>query len=167
MVTKSEQVASLAKWLDSPDREEMTVEEVAKYIITSVYELIERDRKEQPPTLRVGVAFKDLVSNKVYHVAWGKDDLYWIISSDSRYGYLGPLTDSWKKYASETRAKSGAPGNNSDGWKQGDRVSFGRFGPVSTVLCVGDKTVLIQSDDEYYPQAEPNETMKKYFKKVD
>lgn len=164
MATKAQQVARLVEFLNDPANEEYTVEEVAKHIVNGFYKLLLDKVKEEPPNLRVGVAFKSAVTNKVHHVAWGRDDLCWIITADSRFGYLGSL-DPWRPYAMETKAQAGVPGNNVDGWKDGDRVSSFQRSYSYTVIATGDKCVLLQPDHQGRPVSEPNDTMEKHYRR--
>lgn len=164
MATKSQQVARLIEFLDDPARDDMTVEEVAKQIVNSFYSLLLKDVKEEPPNLRVGTAFKSPITNKIHHVAWQEGELAWIITADSRYGFLGKISP-WQKNAIETKAKTGAPGNNADGWKEGDRVSSFQRKYFYSVLAVGDKCVLLRPEHESRPVPEPNDIMKEHYRR--
>lgn len=155
---------ALVEFLESEEREEQTVQEVAEDIIDAFYGLLNKSLKDQPPILHVGEPFKHAVTNKVHYVAWNEGDLYWVTTGDSRYGYLGPI-DPWQKYASKSKAMSGAPGTNAKGWKVGDRVTFLRQKKPYTVLAVIDKAVLIQDAEGSRPQAEPNDMLEKYYNK--
>lgn len=164
MATKSQQVARLVEFLNDPTSEELTVEEMAKRIVNSFYSLLLKEVKEEPPHLEVGMAFKCALTNKVHHVAWNEGDLYWIVTADSRYGCLGPI-GSWRKYAIETKAQAGKPGNNSDGWKVGERV-LGYRTYRYTIVATGDKCVLLRPEDGSRPIIEPNDSMEKRYRRI-
>jgi len=100
----------------------------------------------------------------VHYVAWTEGELYWITTSDSRYGYLGPV-EPWRKYASESRAKTGAPGSNSDGWVVGDALTTAQGSIRATILAVADKCALIQTDRDRRPWPEPNDHLARFYKK--
>lgn len=163
-VTKNDQIKALIEWLDRPEREEETVEEVAKQIVTAFYGLLTKDLKEEPPNLKVGVAFKDAISNKTYHVAWSDGDLFWIVTADSRYGYLGTI-ERWKPYATESKAKAGAPGSNVDGYEVDERLMETYTKKKYTILQVADKCVLMLEDDMSRPIVEPNDHLAKFYKR--
>jgi hypothetical protein len=114
----------------------------------------------------VGATFKSLITNKVHHVAWQEDDLFWIITADSRFGYLGEAAP-WREYAIESKAKAGAPGNNADGWKVGDKLTSMRRSYCHTVISTADKCVLLRGEYDLSgrPYSEPNDSLEKYYKK--
>jgi hypothetical protein len=161
---KDDQIAALVKFLEAEEREEQTTEEVAEDIIDAFYGLLNKSLKNQPPILHVGEPFKHAVTGKVHYVAWAEDDLYWVTTGDSRYGYLGPI-EPWQKYASESRAKTGGPGKNAKGWEVGDKLTFLRQKKPFTVLAVIDKAVLIRDPDAKRPIVEPNDSLEKFYKK--
>lgn len=134
---------------------------MAEEIVDSFYKLLTKGIKEAPPTIKVGEPFKNVVTNKVHVAAWQRDDLWWIVTSDTNYGYIGSV-DPWKEYAAPTRA-AGPKLVNKNGWVEGDRVSLLRTKRVYTVLAVTEKSVLIQGEYDTRPQAEPNDSMSKYF----
>lgn len=116
-----------------------------------------------PPTLKMGEPFKHAVTGKVHHIAWNEGDLYWVTTGDSRYGYLGPI-EPWQEYAIDTKAKSGAPGTNVDGWKVGDRVMYS-WSKALKVVAVIDKAVLLMPDGETRPIVEPNDSIAKFYRR--
>jgi len=111
----------------------------------------------------MGEPFKHAVTGKVHHIAWNEGDLYWVTTGDSRYGYLGSI-EPWQKYAMDTKAKSGAPGTNAEGWKVDDRVMFSQSMNL-TVVAVIEKAVLLMPDGETRPFVEPNDSMAKFYKR--
>ena len=166
MATKAQQVAILVEFLNAPSNEDRTVDEVAKQIVDSFYELLTRDMKEQPPVLKTGDAFKSLITNKVHHVAWNEGDLYWIITADSRYGCVGSKVQ-WEKYAVESKAKAGAPGSNKEGYLVGDKFTSNQRSLCHTIVAVADKCVLLrgEGDKSGRPYAEPNEAIEKHYRR--
>lgn len=163
MTLKSDQIKALVTYLEAPEREEQTTEEVAEDIIDAFYDLLNKSLKDQPPVLHVGEPFKHAVTNKVHYVAWEEDGLYWVTTGDSRYGYLGSI-EPWQKYASKSKAMSGAPGTNAKDWKVGDKLAFLRQKKPYEVLAVIDKAVLMRAEGER-PIAEPNDSLEKFYRK--
>lgn len=128
------------------------------------YKLLLKPLKDTPPTIKVGEPFKSLVTGKVHTPLWEQDDLWWIVTSDSNYGYLGPV-EPWQKYAAPTRAAA-AKTENKEGWKVDDRMSFLRSKRGATVIAVTEKCVLVMLDGDSRPSVEPNEHMGKFYTKV-
>lgn len=165
MTLKDDQVKALVAFLESDEREDQTVSEVAEEIVDAFYGLLNKSLKNQPPILHVGEPFKHAVTNKVHYVAWTDEkELYWVTTGDSRYGYLGPIGP-WQKYASESRAKTGAPGTNAKGWKVGDTLIFGRQKKSFKVLAVIEKAVLMLGKGDERPIVEPNDILEKFYNK--
>lgn len=164
MTTKAQQVSVLVEFLNDPANEERTVEDVAEQIVDSFYELLTRDMKAEPPVLKTGVAFRSVLANKVYHVAWNEGDLYWLIGANDRYGYVGPKGP-FERFAVESNAKAGAPGTNLDGWKVGDYLSSNQGHYRHTVLAVADRCVLLAGDIDKSgrPYVEPNDHIEKFY----
>lgn len=138
---------------------------MASDIVDAFYALLMKPLKDTPPIIKVGEPFKSLVTGKVHTPLWEQDDLWWIVTPDSNYGYLGPV-DPWQKYAAPTRA-AGAKSENKEGWQEGDTASFLRSKRKATVVAVAEKCVLVLHDNESRPVAEPNDCMTKFYRKTE
>lgn len=112
----------------------------------------------------MGEPFKSLVTNKVHTPLWEQDDLWWIVTPDSNYGYLGAV-EPWQKYAAPTRAAA-AKSENKDGWEVDDSAFFLRSRRKGTVLATAEKCVLVMLDGDSRPVAEPNDSMAKFYTKA-
>lgn len=162
MKLRDQQIADLIKYLEHPKREEETVEQVATYIVNSLHDGYASLVSEAPPTLHVGEAFKCAITNKVHFVAWTDGKLSWITSADSRYGYLGDI-EVWKRHATSSKAKSGAPGTNDDGWQVGEEVSHTQGLAHFTVIAVAPKCVLLWDGNRPWP--ETNDTLARLYRR--
>lgn len=111
----------------------------------------------------MGEPFKSTLTGKIHTPIWEQDDLWWIVTSDSKYGYLGNL-DPWRTYAMATKA---APAKtvNADGWKIGDRISFGQRSINLTILAVTEKSALLQADSMTSPYPETNDSLGKHYRR--
>lgn len=155
---------ALVEFLESPAREEQSVEEVASDIVDAFYNLLLKPLKDAPPTIKVGEPFKSLVTGKVHTPLWEQDDLWWIVTSDSSYGYLGPV-EPWQKYAAPTRAAA-AKTENKDGWKVDDTVAFLRSKKRATIIAVTEKCALVLHDGADRPVVEPNDSLSKFYTRM-
>lgn len=137
---------------------------MASDIVDAFYALLKREIKDVPPTIKVGEPFKSLITGKVHTPLWEQDDLWWIVTADSNYGYLGPV-DPWRKHAAPTRAAP-AKSENKEGWQVDDSAFFLRSKRRAIVLAVTEKCVLVMFDNEARPVVEPNDSMGKFFTKA-
>lgn len=120
--------------------------------------------KDAPPIIKVGEPFKSLVTGKIHTPMWNDDNLWWIVTPDSNYGYLGPI-DPWQKYAAPTRAAA-AKSENKDGWKVDDRLMFSQGRMNLSVVATAEKCVLMQPDGKSRPMIETNDGMGKFYTKM-
>ncbi len=174
--TRSKQIEAVAAFLEDPVNDERTVTEVAKRIVDGMYDMWTRGETSPPMPLAVGKAFKAPLVAKVYHVAWmgdmywgpkeGTIQVVWIIESGSDYGSIMPVDRPFWRIVTPSTAKAGAPGNNKDGWKAGDKVSMGQRAHHYEIIAVGDKTVLMRKRNQpTMIMAESNANLKKYFQR--
>lgn len=161
--SKAKQIAEVVKLLDWAGGEDVTLEELATRIVEGYHGLLRSGVKNAPPPPHVGLAFKTPWDSKTYHVAWADDYRMWFVSSDSRYGWFGQISDFSWDYVEESRAKAGAPGNNPD-WKVGDKVSRNQRMFSYEVIATGDKCVLLR-DRHGSTVADSNDNMKKYYRR--
>lgn len=157
-----------------PDYEEWTEEEAAGHIRNAVLTSWKAALREPPPVIQEGLAFKFPWSPKAYHVAYMDEEYFgyyerrrklhgiaWITENGSRYGSLVPLEwDGWQ-VISRSSAKTGGAGENKDGWKPGDFVTFAQGLSRFKVLQVTSSSVLLQ-DRWGGLRAEPNDIMKQF-----
>lgn len=161
--SKAKQIAEVVKLLDWAGGEDVTLEELATRVVEGYHRLLKSGIKNAPPPPYVGLAFKTPWDSKTYHVAWTDGYRMWFVSSDSRYGWFGQISDFSWDYVEESRAKAGAPGNNPD-WTAGDKVSRNQRMFSYEVIATGDKCVLLQ-DQHGSVVADSNDNMKKHYRR--
>lgn len=160
---ENEMVESLISWLERPEREGETVREVSEGIVSALLGYLASKVGDSPPIIHVGESFKDLITGKVYTPLWERDGLWWVVTSDSRYGYLGTI-DRFQKYAAPTRAAP-AKTANKDGWTVGSSAGFMRTRKTYKIEATSEKSALLV-DSRGQPLVEPNEQMEKFYRKI-
>ncbi len=174
--TRPKQIARIAEFLEDPANDERSVQDVAKLIVDGMYDMWTRGESSPPIPLVPGLTFKAPLVSKIYHVAWlgdmwwgpkmGTVSTVWIIHADSDYGSVMPVDAPFWRVVTPSTAKSGAPGNNKDGWKVGDKVSMGQRAHHYEIIAVGDKTVLMhKKNQKYIIQAESNSGLAKWYRR--
>jgi len=170
------QIAAVAKFLEDPANDERTVTDVAKIIVDGMYDLWTRGESDPPIPLKVGMAFKVPTVAKVYFVGWigdmwwgpklGTVETAWIIDSGADFGSLMPAERPFWRIVTPSTAKTGAPGNNKDGWEVGDIVSVSQRSATYQIVAVGDKCVLMNKlGSPTMVYAESNAWLKKFYNK--
>lgn len=164
MTLKDKQISALVDYLNHPKRDDQTVEQVAEDIVDAFYSMLKGALKEEPPDIKSGEPFKHLITGKIHTPMWQQDDLWWIVTPDSNYGYLGVIQP-WKRYAIPTKAAA-TKSVNLKGWKVDDRVSFGQGQVNGVIVATTEKSVLLIADGESRPIPEPNDLMERFYKKI-
>lgn len=175
MTLKSDHTAKVMELLEAEVDGELTTGQVAKGIVDAIYDSWSDLIKDAPSPLKVGEVVKFPWDSKAYHVAWGgpyylldeDSPVLWIITSTSSHGTLLGLVeaDRVSEFAKRSTAKAGAPGNNADGWKKGDRVSITNRRATYEILEVGDKCVLMRCLETGLLMSESNAGLKQHYRK--
>jgi hypothetical protein len=174
--SRPKQIARIAEFLEDPANDERSVTDVAKLIVDGMYDMWTRGESSPPIPLTPGLAFKAPMVSKIYHVGWmgdmwwgsklGTVSTVWIITADSDYGTVMPVGAPFWRVVTPSTAKSGAPGNNADGWKPGDKVSMGQRAHSYEIVAAGDKSVLMHKQDHpVLIHAESNAGLKKNYRR--
>lgn len=180
--SKQQQIAAVAKFLDSERNEDRTLEEVAKDIVEGYLDALVRDLKKPATPLRQGMLFKMPTDNKVRRVAHLKDGLLWVVSETDSYGWLGydtnplwsqceehtPKTykviDSKRKLLEMTDEEIEDAWSNPD-WKVGDKVSTGQRQHIYEVIATGPKSVLLREEGTGCLHADDNSNMSRFYRR--
>ena len=141
--SKRQQIAAVAKFLDSDRNEGRSLEEIASDIVEGYLDAI--TPSPPPPTLRVGMLLKTLVSNKAHRVAWISGERLWVVPETGGYGWLGEVHNDMWLYAEEYRPK-----------KREFKYEVTATGPAC-VLLVNLKSGVYTADS--------NANMSKYYKR--
>lgn len=163
--TRAQQIKAIETLLDSDDSEGKTLSELATQIVDGYHEVLSAGIKAASPPLHEGMAFKSPITGKVQHVAWARDDLVWLVSAGTRYGYMAKVSDPLWAYTEPTNAKAGAPGNNPD-WNVGDEVTLSQRRKRYRVLATHDKCVLMEDASTGELQADSNDNLAKHYRKA-
>jgi hypothetical protein len=173
--SKKQQVAAVAKFLDSDRNEGRSLDEIASDIVDGYLDAI--TPPAPPPTLRVGMLIKTLASNKAHRVAWISGERVWIVPEAGGYGWLGELNNDIWGFSEEYRPKRRIDGKmvemtdemiaeawaNPD-WKVGDRLSQHQREFKFEVIATGPKCVLMVQDNGKL-QADSNTNLEKYYRR--
>lgn len=160
-MSKVTELAAIAKVFANPQYEEWNEIEAAEKIRTAFLNDWKGALKEPPPVLRVGLAFKFPAISGAYHVAYMNEDHAWCTTNGSRYGYLAPIGwDGWQ-YIARSSARTGGPGQNKDGWKVGDVLSYYQDKHRFIVRQTAEGCVLLEGVNGAL-FAEPNDTLKSF-----
>lgn len=179
--SKPQQIAAVAKFLDSDKTEGKSLDEVAKAIVEGFHEALLKDLKKPAQPLRLGMLFKH-VDGKVRRVAWTDGVQVWLVTDNASYGWLGPLSvDSWQ-YAEEYRPKRRAevdgkvklvemPDEDIDEawsnphWKVGDKVSQHQREHMYQVIATAPTCVLMASMETGQLISDSNANLEKHYRR--
>lgn len=175
--SKPQQIAAVAKFLDSDLTEGKSLDEVAKSIVVGYHEALLRDLKQPAPPMRVGMLIKTPVDGKVRRVAWMGDGRAWVVTDTTGSGFFGPERAHLWDFCEEYRPKKKIDGkmvemtdemiaeewSNPD-WKVGDRVSQHQREHLFEVIATGPLSVLLKGTDGRLT-ADSNPNMEKYYKR--
>lgn len=160
--SKPQQIAAVAKFLDSDFTEGKSLDEVAKAIVNGYHEALLKDLKKPMTPLRQGMLFKMPVDGKVRRVAWIQGGEAWIVGETDSYGWLGLLSDSTWEFCEEFRPKAYTmidgkrkllemsdeeieeTWSNPD-WIVGDSLSIGQRQHVFEIIATGPNCVLMRN----------------------
>ncbi len=174
--SKKQQIAAVARFLDSDRNEGRSLEEIASDIVEGYLDAI--TPPPPPPTLRVGMLLKTLVSNKAHRVAWISGERLWVVPETGGYGWLGEIHNDMWLYAEEYRPKKRIDGkmvemtdemiaeawSNPD-WKVGDQASQHQREFKYEVVATGPACVLLVNLKSGVYTADSNTNMSKYYKR--
>lgn len=162
--SREKQIAAVSRYLDSEHTEGKSLEEVASRIVDYFLKTMVSEVKHPALVPHVGAAFKHPAMSGVWFVAHAGEKL-WIVSASSRYGSFISADSPFWNWAEASKAKAGAPGNNSK-WMVGDKVSRNQRQFMYEVVATGDKCVLLSPvSHEASLQAEPNDNMDTYYRR--
>lgn len=178
--SKKQQVAAVAKFLDSDRNEGRSLEEIATDVVEGFWDAI--TPPSPPPPLREGMLLKTILSNKAHRVAWIGGESVWVVPEAGGYGWLGSLDDDlWsmsEEYRPKRRVEVDGKGkmvemtddeiaeawSNPD-WSVGDQVSQHQREFKFEVIAVGPQCVLLRNVESGALCADSNANLKKYYKR--
>lgn len=178
--SKLQQIAAVAKFLDSDKTEGESLEDVAKAIVEGFHEALLKDLKKPAQPLRLGMLFKH-VDGKVRRVVWTDGVQVWLVTDNASYGWLGRLSDESWQYAEEYRPKRRAEVDgkvklvemsdedigeawSNPHWKVGDRFSQHQREFVYEVIAVAPTCVLMVSLNTGNLISDSNANLEKHYR---
>lgn len=175
--SSKQQVAAIARFLDSDKTEGKSLEEVAKQIVDGYHEALTKDLKLPAPPMRAGMLIRTPLDAKTRRVAWLEEGVLWLVTDAAGVGWLGHEEDQLWWYCEEVRPKKRIDGrmvemtdemiaeawSNSD-WKVGDKVSQHQRQHLFEVVATGPQSVLLKGVDGRLT-ADSNANMEKYYKR--
>lgn len=180
--SKPQQIAAVAKFLDSDFTEGRSLDEVAKAIVDGYHEALVSGLKKPATPLRQGTLFKMPIDGKVRRVAWLEDGQAWIVGETDSYGWLGPESDSTWDLCEEFRPKAYAvidgkrkllemsdeeieeAWSNPD-WTVGDVVSQRQRQYIFEIIATGPQSVLMRNVKTGVLNADSNSSLGKHYQR--
>lgn len=180
--SKPQQIAAVAKFLDSDFTEGKSLDEVAKAIVSGYHEALLEDLKKPMTPLRQGMLFKMPVDNKVRRVAWMEGDQVWVVGETDSYGWLGTTSDDLWGLCEEFRPKAYTmidgkrkllemsdeeieeAWSNPD-WIVGDSLSIGQRQHVFEIIATGPNCVLMRNVKTGSLTVDSNSSLDKHYQK--
>lgn len=186
--SKPQQIAAVAKFLDSDKTEGRDLDAVAKDIVEGYLDALQKGVSKPATPLREGMLIKHPADGKVRRIAWLEGDTVWLIVDNASYGWLGSASAEVWRYCEEFWPSrmvetgeilaSGKPKKKSvpltdeqiakewdnPDWKVGDRVSQHQREHIFEIIAVGPSCVLMR-DDKGGLVADSNTSMERYYKK--
>lgn len=180
--SKPQQIAAVAKFLDSDFTEGKSLDEVAKAIVDGYHDALVSGLKKPATPLRQGMLFKMPVDGKVRRVAWLEDGQAWIVGETDSYGWLGPDSDSTWDLCEEFRPKAYAmidgkrkllemsdeeieeAWSNPD-WTVGDVVSQRQRQYIFEIIATGPQCVLMRNVKTGVLNVDSNSCLGKHYQR--
>lgn len=180
--SKPQQIAAVARFLDSDFTEGKSLDEVAKAIVDGYHEALVSGLKKPATPLRQGMLFKMPIDGKVRRVAWLEGGQAWIVGETDSYGWLGPDSDSTWEFCEEFRPKTYAvidgkrkllemsdeeieeAWSNPD-WTVGDVVSQRQRQYIFEIIATGPQSVLMRNVKTGALNADSNSSLGKHYQR--
>lgn len=180
--SKPQQIAAVAKFLDSDFTEGKSLDEVAKAIVDGYHDALVSGLKKPATPLRQGMLLKMPVDGKARRVAWLEDGQAWIVGETDSYGWLGPDSDSTWDLCEEFRPKAYAmidgkrkllemsdeeieeAWSNPD-WTVGDVVSQRQRQYIFEIIATGPQCVLMRNVKTGVLNVDSNSCLGKHYQR--
>lgn len=176
--SKPQQIAAVARFLDSDFTEGKSLEEVAKAIVNGYHEALTAGLKKPATPLRLGMLFKMPIDGKVRRVAWMDEGKVWIVSDTDSYGCIGPEDSTTWESCEEFHPKRRIDGkviemsdeeieeswSNPD-WIVGDVVSTGQRQNIYEIIATGPQCVLMRDVKTDTLLSDSSAALKKYYRR--
>ena len=180
--SKPQQIAAVAKFLDSDFTEGKSLDESAKAIVNGYHEALLKDLKKPMTPLRQGMLFKMPVDGKVRRVAWMDEGQVWIVGETDSYGWLASessgvwdlceefspktymMIDGKRKLVEMNDEQIEETWSNPD-WIVGDSLSIGQRQHVFEIVATGPNCVLMRNAKTGVLTVDSNSSLDKHYQK--
>lgn len=180
--SKPQQIAAVAKFLDSDFTEGKSLDEVAKSIVDGYHEALTAGLKKPATPLRQGMLFKMPIDNKVRRVAWLDEGQVWIVGETDSYGWLSAESNSVWQQCEEFQPKTymmidgkrklvemndeqiEEAWSNPD-WVIGDVVSQRQRQHIFEIIATGPSCVLMRNVKTGVLNVDSNSSLAKHYQK--
>lgn len=180
--SKPQQIAAVAKFLDSDSTEGKSLDEVAKAIVDGYHETLLKGLKKPMTPLRQGMLFKMPIDSKVRRVAWMDGGLVWVVGETDSYGWLASesnrvwslceefspktymMIDDKRKLIEMSDEQIEKTWSNPD-WIVGDSLSIGQRQHVFEVIATGPNCVLMRNVKTGQLNVDSNSSLDKHYQK--
>jgi len=180
--SKPQQIAAVAKFLDSDFTEGKSLDEVAKSIVDGYHEALTAGLKKPATPLRQGMLFKMPIDNKVRRVAWLDEGQVWIVGETESYGWLSAESNSVWQQCEEFQPKTymmidgkrklvemndeqiEEAWSNPD-WVIGDVVSQRQRQHIFEIIATGPSCVLMRNVKTGALNVDSNSSLAKHYQK--
>lgn len=172
--SKAEQINRVADVLAQWIEEDVPIDEAAKRIVNGMYDMWQRGLESPPMPIVTGQAFKLPWTSTIYRVTWEgeaqwfKDgilrNVVWVTSATTSQGTLALAdADVWR-LATPSSSKA-EPKPNASGYSVGDVFSLAQGRYKFVVVAVHERCVLLRGSGDFYLTSEPNDNIKRYYRK--
>jgi len=180
--SKAQQIAAVAKFMDSDFTEGKSLDEAAKAVVDGYHEALVSGLKKPATPLRQDMLFKMPIDNKVRRVAWLEDGKVWIVGETDSYGWLGNESDSTWDLCEEFRPKTykvieekrklvemsdeeiEETWSNPD-WIVGDVVSQRQRQYIFEIIATGPQCVLMRNVKTGVLNVDSNSSLDKHYQR--
>lgn len=180
--SKQQQIAAVAKFLDSDFTEGKSLDDVAKAIVNGFHETLLSGLKKPATPLRPGMLFKLPTDGKARRVAWMEEGRVWVVGETDSYGWLSydcnlvwsqceeftPRTyvvvDGKRKLVEMSDEMIEEAWSNPD-WIVGDVVSQGQRRSVYEIIATAPQSVLMREVKTGNLLADSSNNLAKYYQR--
>ncbi len=172
--SKTDQINRIAEVLSQWIDEDVPVDEAAKRIVNGMYEMWQAGLETPPMPIVTGQPFKLPWTSTIHRVTWSGRaqwhtdgilrDVVWVTSATTSQGTLALAdADVWRLATPSTSKAEPKP--NAGGYGEGDVLSLSQGRHKYVVVAVHERCVLLKGVKDSYLTSEPNDNIKRYYRK--
>lgn len=172
--SKAEQINRVADVLAQWIEDDVPIDEAAKRIVNGMYEMWQAGLETPPMPIVTGQPFKLPWTSTIHRVTWQgkaqwhKDgilrDVVWVTSATTSQGTLALAdADVWKLATPSTSKAEPKP--NALDYGVGDRLALSQGQHHFNIVAVHERCALLQGKGTFHLTSEPNDNLKRYYRK--